>query len=435
MELLRSSGAEREDIISNVMDTARKQYQGLGEVQQKYLVKTLGSALQMSDEEVKKYLNSSSSRLADYDTEAAKRTANQEDFNKALAAATPIAAKMVALFNKFAAPLGTFINFADKVADALVKFDKVAEDFQGPIDVMTTSINNLLGIGEKAGAVFATAATAMLAFGGVGIVKVLTKFPSLLKPIKDGFIIIKNAVGWVSHTISQLFAPLQRVMKPLSKLGDFFSKFASFASPLAKAFNFLSRALGPLMGALNIFETFKELMEGDWVGFIWELVQTILYFIPGLGTALATLMEFAESLKEIFSTLDKWELSFDNFFANLERLSNNPLGFVFGDDNVMGDVRKNVMGDDAKEVDDFILRPGKEPIKFNKDDLIMGGTSLLSQNSQAYSNVSNTSIFNGGGAAPVAPMRDRDLVIQIDGREIARVASKHLKKEYGFSYG
>ena len=65
----------------------------------------------------------------------------------------------------------------------------------------------------------------------------------------------------------------------------------------------------------------------------------------------------------------------------------------------------------------------------------MGGTSLLSQNSQAYSNVSNTSIFNGGGAAPAAPMRDRDLVIQIDGREIARVASKHLKKEYGFSYG
>ena len=83
MELLSSTEAEREDIISNVMDTARKQYQGLGEVQQKYLVKTLGSALQMSDEEVKKYLNSSSSRLADYDAEAAKRTANQEDFNKA----------------------------------------------------------------------------------------------------------------------------------------------------------------------------------------------------------------------------------------------------------------------------------------------------------------------------------------------------------------
>jgi len=31
---------------------------------------------------------------------------------------------------------------------------------------------------------------------------------------------------------------------------------------------------------------------------------------------------------------------------------------------------------DAEDMDDFILRPGKRPLKFNKDDLLIGGTSL-----------------------------------------------------------
>ena len=30
----------------------------------------------------------------------------------------------------------------------------------------------------------------------------------------------------------------------------------------------------------------------------------------------------------------------------------------------------------TNEVDDFILRPGQAPIKFNKDDLLIGGTNL-----------------------------------------------------------
>ena len=35
----------------------------------------------------------------------------------------------------------------------------------------------------------------------------------------------------------------------------------------------------------------------------------------------------------------------------------------------------------------------------------------------------------GGG------MRDRDFVMKIDGREIGRIASEQMKKEYSYSYG
>jgi len=35
---------------------------------------------------------------------------------------------------------------------------------------------------------------------------------------------------------------------------------------------------------------------------------------------------------------------------------------------------------DAENVDDFIIRPGKRPIKFNKNDLLIGGTNLGGNN-------------------------------------------------------
>ena len=34
------------------------------------------------------------------------------------------------------------------------------------------------------------------------------------------------------------------------------------------------------------------------------------------------------------------------------------------------------MAEKANTVEDFILRPGEPPIKFNKGDLLMGGTQL-----------------------------------------------------------
>jgi len=43
---------------------------------------------------------------------------------------------------------------------------------------------------------------------------------------------------------------------------------------------------------------------------------------------------------------------------------------------LFGGKGRNSVAAEATEVDDFILRPGKPPIKFNKDDLLIGGTSL-----------------------------------------------------------
>lgn len=46
-----------------------------------------------------------------------------------------------------------------------------------------------------------------------------------------------------------------------------------------------------------------------------------------------------------------------------------------------------------KTVDDFIIRPGQEPIKFNKDDLIIGGTNLMGNNNDNGSNNEIISLF------------------------------------------
>ena len=392
MELLSSTEAEREDIISNVMDTARKQYQGMGEVQQKYLVKTLGSALQMSDEEVKKYLNNSSSRLAEYDAEAAKRTANQEEFNKALAAATPIATKFMQLAMQLAAPIGRFIDFVDKGVDSIFK---LSESFEG------FSI-----AGEKVSGLF----TIFTGAGGVAAIAAIKSFSAFLSGAgaAAAFGAVGAAIAGIAGAVKGFFDQIKKIDERWQEKFGFgmFDVLRETLSNLVYVLGVVGKVAMKVFG--GIFEFFKPVGS-----LIAETIIAPLEYLLTIGKAIKQLFdgEFMEAFKTFAGGFANFAMTIPNWF--------------------LGEI-----GQERVElVDDFILRPGKEPIKFNKDDLIMGGTSLLSQNSQAYSNVSNTSIFNGGGAAPAAPMRDRDLVIQIDGREIARVASKHLKKEYGFSYG
>ena len=42
----------------------------------------------------------------------------------------------------------------------------------------------------------------------------------------------------------------------------------------------------------------------------------------------------------------------------------------------LGDKIFGERGEKPEEMQDFILRPGQKPLKFRKDDVIMGGTSL-----------------------------------------------------------
>ena len=86
---------------------------------------------------------------------------------------------------------------------------------------------------------------------------------------------------------------------------------------------------------------------------------------------------------------------------------------------------------------DVIMRPGEKPIMLNKDDIVLAGTNLLGEQAARNTGVVNNATYNTSNvsnttqaAAPSAPMKERDLVIQINGREIGRVAADYIRKEY-----
>ena len=59
-------------------------------------------------------------------------------------------------------------------------------------------------------------------------------------------------------------------------------------------------------------------------------------------------------------------------------LVNNKLSTFFrGKKDIKASEPEDYSLDNAEMHHDFIIRPGQKPIKFNKDDLVMGGTSLL----------------------------------------------------------
>jgi len=75
----------------------------------------------------------------------------------------------------------------------------------------------------------------------------------------------------------------------------------------------------------------------------------------------------------------------------------------------MSKILKDGFGKLGIPVDDFILRPGEEPIKFNKDDLIIGGTGLMSE-AQAINN-RTTNIENAyGGQGSSGGQRGKVLI-------------------------
>ena len=66
----------------------------------------------------------------------------------------------------------------------------------------------------------------------------------------------------------------------------------------------------------------------------------------------------------------------------------------------MSQVIKDGFGKLGIPVNDFILRPGEEPIKFNKDDLIIGGTNLMGETQAINNRTTNIENVLGSQGAP-----------------------------------
>jgi hypothetical protein len=71
-------------------------------------------------------------------------------------------------------------------------------------------------------------------------------------------------------------------------------------------------------------------------------------------------------------------------------------------------------GIDGFAVDDFILRPGQSPIKFNKDDLLIGGTSLEGSGGSGNSNNSD----NSGNSSNIEKLLEKLLAAVEQGGDV-----------------
>jgi len=106
--------------------------------------------------------------------------------------------------------------------------------------------------------------------------------------------------------------------------------------------------------------------------------------IPMLGALLGAGMEFAEGGFNLESAgraaLSGGGAALGGLAGAIGGLgaASVPLGIAGGIGGGMaGDyLGDKIFGERPEEMQDFILRPGQKPLKFRKDDIIMGGTSL-----------------------------------------------------------
>jgi len=86
----------------------------------------------------------------------------------------------------------------------------------------------------------------------------------------------------------------------------------------------------------------------------------------------------------------------------------------------------------ALNVDDFIIRPGQPPIKFNKDDLVIGGTKLGgdgstggSDNEALKQEVRELKEIMAGFVQQMATIVNRPVVVELDGNKVGETLGRN----------
>ena len=110
------------------------------------------------------------------------------------------------------------------------------------------------------------------------------------------------------------------------------------------------------------------------------------------------------------------------------------LEYVLGEQlsRIMSGSQNNRQATDREPENDFILRPGMDPISFNKDDLILGGTKLFDAVNSINGMGGNTMMESGGGAMNGQVKLDVGgrIDLSVDGRNLPQnISSEQLAME------
>lgn len=124
MELIGASEEERIAILQRLGSVAKQQYAGMDQVQQKFFVKSLAKSLGIADQEVMKFMNTSTSALESYSAKAEASTTNQGKLNATLDAATTFTDKMGGMVKQLSLDVEEVIPSLEKMFDVTEKLAK-----------------------------------------------------------------------------------------------------------------------------------------------------------------------------------------------------------------------------------------------------------------------------------------------------------------------
>lgn len=124
MELIGASEEERIAILQRLGSVAKQQYAGMDQVQQKFFVKSLAKSLGIADQEVMKFMNTSTSALENYTAKAEESTTNQDKLNATLDAATTFTDKMGGMVKQLSLDVEEAIPSLEKMFDVTSKLAK-----------------------------------------------------------------------------------------------------------------------------------------------------------------------------------------------------------------------------------------------------------------------------------------------------------------------
>jgi hypothetical protein len=278
---------------------------------------------------------------------------------------------------------------------------------------------------QQAGISITQKLTAIMDSLAVGVMPLLNLFNGFL----DGVLKLNDALsGYLIPTVSLFTAAISKAMI-LKKMGvtlaEAGSKFKKFLEPvgavlekmgvtLTEAGSKFKKFLGPVGAVLVTFTGLYDIfVDGKMLSGIYDIASGLLFLLGPIGMVVGGLMQVIKLLYE-----------FDVFGFQ---------GAIAGTgfDELLGG------GAGVQQANDLIMRPGEKPIMLNKDDIVLAGTNLLGEQAARNTGVVNNATYNTSNvsnttqtAAPSAPMKERDLVIQINGREIGRVAADYIRKEY-----
>jgi len=415
MELLYATEDERIQIVKQAMDVTGRNFDMLD----KYEKKAIAAAVGITDMNTANKLFGTSSEQVDHYTNTLDAMGvSQEKVNEAMLAGQTLFQKFKAIIDGMAVMVMPIVNGLNAMLDAILGLnDEMGGHLIPGLAIVTTLMSGMMMKALKLGGILQRV---------FGAFKIIGSF--LAKVFTPAFAIIAAKAIIITTILFGMYKALTKVGGPLDKIAARWEEFTKTESG-QNLLIFIQLFGKAVMRVGGILVEVGELVGNMLGGTLFTMFDGVLQILQSIPTLLTDPITGAINM---ITGLVKLVLgpALGPVVAVLEKLEE--YGIIGG-----GTATALMSSLDPVQANDVIMRPGEKPIMLNKDDIVLAGTNLLGEQATRNTGVVNNATYNTSNvssttqaSAPSAPMKERDLVIQINGREIGRVAADYIRKEY-----